>query len=152
MAASTAAPDLLQLFNIFQCNRPEMQPRAQVPITVNLVGSVEAIRLLVAFHATVQDVINASLKAFVKIGRLPRDASTPQSYGLHYSQFCLESIHPAEPINRLGARSFLLCPLSSTRQPQFSEASQIFHQACGKGKPWWTLIFVWITQIFSRVG
>ncbi|KAH7422575.1 hypothetical protein KP509_12G015100 [Ceratopteris richardii] len=87
---SEDAPDLLELFNIFQFNKPE-KPPARMLMNVTLAGSLYSVRLLVAHDASVQDVIRASLKAYVKEGRLPRHCIKDQSYGLHYSPFSLES-------------------------------------------------------------
>lgn len=59
-------------------------------MNVTLVGNIQAVRLLVAYDATVQDVIKASLKGYAKEGRLPRHCIKSQTYGLHLSPFCLE--------------------------------------------------------------
>lgn len=118
------APDLLQLFKIFQFNRPERTPLRML-VNVTLIGSIQSIRLLVTHDASVQDVIKASLKAYAKEGRLPRHCFKHQAYGLHFSPFCLESIDPTEAISSLMTRNFFLSP-----------SSQQFHKPRER-KAWW---------------
>ncbi|KAH7428511.1 hypothetical protein KP509_09G004800 [Ceratopteris richardii] len=89
---SGEAPDLLQLFNIFQFNKPE-KPSARMLINVTLTGSIHPVRLLITHDASVQDIIKASLKAYVKEGRLSRQCIKNNDFGLHYSPFCLESMY-----------------------------------------------------------
>ncbi|KAI5070455.1 hypothetical protein GOP47_0014798 [Adiantum capillus-veneris] len=120
------APDLLQLFKIFQFNRPESTPLRML-VNVTLIGTLQSIRLLVTHDACVQDVIKASLKAYAKEGRLPRRCFKHQSYGLHYSPFCLESIDPTESMCSLMTRNFYLSP-SSKKLCDFRER-----------KAWWKL-------------
>ncbi|KAI5077103.1 hypothetical protein GOP47_0006927 [Adiantum capillus-veneris] len=133
---SQAAPDLLQLFNIFQFNKPE-KPLARMLMNITLVGSIHPVRLLVAYDASVQDVIKESLKAYVKEGRLPRHCIKNHTYGLHYSPFCLENIDPTDHICSLGTRSFFLFPsVSQLTSP--TESSD-------ETKPWWNIFGLMLT-------
>ncbi|MCO5577630.1 hypothetical protein L7F22_031461 [Adiantum nelumboides] len=134
--SSQPAPDLLQLFNIFQFNKPE-KPPARMLINVTLVGNIHPVRLLVLYDASVQDVIKASLKAYVKEGRLPRHCIKNHTYGLHYSPFCLENIDPTEHVCSLGTRSFFLFP-SLSQHTSLSESSN-------ETKPWWKIFGLMLT-------
>lgn len=61
-------------------------------LNVTIQRSLGAVQVLMSPDATVDDLITAALRQYAKEGRRPIISSTDSSsFGLHYSQFSLES-------------------------------------------------------------
>lgn len=83
-------------------------------LNVTIQRSLGAVQVIMSPESTVGDLIAAALRLYVKEGRRPILSSTDSSsYGLHYSQFSLESLDRDERLMELGSRNFFLCPTSS---------------------------------------
>lgn len=84
-------------------------------LNVTIQRSTGALHLLISPDSTVDDLIAAALRQYVKEGRRPVLPSTSAAdYGLHYSQFSLESLDRKEKLAALGSRNFFLCPENTT--------------------------------------
>ncbi|XP_019176181.1 PREDICTED: uncharacterized protein LOC109171581 [Ipomoea nil] len=80
-------------------------------LNVTIQRSTGALQVLIPPDSTVDDLIAAALRQYVKEGRRPVLPSTNAAdYGLHYSQFSLESLDRTEKLAALGSRNFFLCP------------------------------------------
>ncbi|KAK1322812.1 hypothetical protein QJS10_CPA02g00672 [Acorus calamus] len=85
------APDRLR--------RPRTPPTAEtkvpakVPVNVTVKGSLAPLPLMASTEWTVGDVVEVAVRQYVKEGRRPvlLPPSTADEFGLHYSQFSLES-------------------------------------------------------------
>uniref|UniRef100_J3LDE1 DUF7054 domain-containing protein n=2 Tax=Oryza brachyantha TaxID=4533 RepID=J3LDE1_ORYBR len=59
----------------------------------------------------VADLVAAAVELYVREGRRPLlPSADPTAFGLHFSQFSLQSLGPEEKLTELGSRSFFLCP------------------------------------------
>ncbi|KAL0370155.1 UNVERIFIED_CONTAM: hypothetical protein Sangu_0333600 [Sesamum angustifolium] len=95
-------------------------------------------------EATVEDLIAAAIRQYVKEARRPVLPSTDASaFDLHYSQFSLESLDREEKLMELGSRNFFLCPKRATAEsggaavsPGTSNCSKEAGPATKKGLPW----------------
>ncbi|CAL5352661.1 unnamed protein product [Camellia sinensis] len=82
-------------------------------LNVTIQRSLGAVQVIMSPESTVGDLIAAAMRQYVKEGRRPILSSTDSSsYGLHYSQFSLESLDRDERLMELGSRNFFLCPTS----------------------------------------
>ncbi|XP_076957558.1 uncharacterized protein At4g22758-like [Bidens hawaiensis] len=80
-------------------------------LNVTIQRSLGPFQVLISPESTVKDLIAESLRLYSKEGRRPILPSLdPSRYGLHYSQFSLESLDPDEKLIKLGSRNFFLCP------------------------------------------
>ncbi|XP_071708254.1 uncharacterized protein [Rutidosis leptorrhynchoides] len=80
-------------------------------INVTVQRSLGPVQVLISPESTVGDLISDALQQYLKEGRRPILLSfDPSCFGLHYSQFSLESLDPDEKLIELGSRSFFLCP------------------------------------------
>ncbi|CAI0544549.1 unnamed protein product [Linum tenue] len=61
-------------------------------LNVTVQGSVGAVQVLISPESTVGDLIAAVIRQYNKEGRRPVVAADPSRFGLHYSQFSLESV------------------------------------------------------------
>ncbi|CAI0398177.1 unnamed protein product [Linum tenue] len=61
-------------------------------LNVTVQGSVGAVQMLVSPESTVGELIAAVIRQYNKEGRRPVIATDPSRFGLHYSQFSLESV------------------------------------------------------------
>lgn len=78
-------------------------------VNVTVEQSSGPLRLLLSKDATVEDVIKATLVLYAKEGRKPLLSNDPTSFGLHYSQFCIDCLNLADKTKDLGSRNFFLC-------------------------------------------
>lgn len=84
-------------------------------VNVTVAQSIGPLRLLLSIDATVEDVIQATLVLYAKEGRKPLLSNHPTSFGLHYSQFSIDCLNPADKIRDLGSRNFFLCPKATAK-------------------------------------
>ncbi|KAK1409978.1 hypothetical protein QVD17_36509 [Tagetes erecta] len=80
-------------------------------LNVTVQRSLGPVQVLISPESTVRDLIADALKLYSKEGRRPILPSLdPSCFGLHYSQFSLQSLDPEEKLIELGSRNFFLCP------------------------------------------
>nr|GMD16017.1 uncharacterized protein LOC109158491 [Ipomoea batatas] len=83
-------------------------------INVTIQRCLGAVQVLMSSESTVEDLIAAALRQYVKEGRRSALPSTyPADFGLHYSQFSLEGLDRADSVMTLGSRNFFLCMKNS---------------------------------------
>lgn len=78
-------------------------------VNVTVARSTGPLRALLSKDATVEDVIKGTLVIYAKEGRKPLLSNDPTSFSLHYSQFCINGLNPADKVKDLGFRTFFLC-------------------------------------------
>ncbi|KAH7680578.1 hypothetical protein IHE45_05G001200 [Dioscorea alata] len=84
---------------------------AKVLLNVTCQGSLATLLVMSSTEWTVADLVVHVLHLYVKEGRRPQLSTTdPSAFGLHYSQFSLDSLNPNEKLIELGSRNFFLCP------------------------------------------
>ncbi|CAL1367059.1 unnamed protein product [Linum trigynum] len=113
-------------------------------LNVTVQGSVGAVQMLVSPESTVGDLIAAVIRQYSKEGRRPVIATDPSRFGLHYSQFSLESLDRAEKLQELGSRNFFMCQRkaaadSGSGAPPCSSSSSCSNEvekAARSGFPW----------------
>ncbi|XP_066321737.1 uncharacterized protein [Miscanthus floridulus] len=80
-------------------------------VTVAVQRSMWPLHVMAGAEWRVADLVAAAVELYVREGRRPLlPSADPSVFGLHYSQFSLESLDPAEKLMELGSRSFFLCP------------------------------------------
>ncbi|XP_059300385.1 uncharacterized protein LOC132052733 [Lycium ferocissimum] len=93
---------------------PELQVRPKLTkllLNVTIQRSLGPVQVLISPESTVDDLIAAAIRQYSKEERRPALCSMDSSgYGLHYSQFSLDSLDSAEKLMALGTRNFFLCP------------------------------------------
>lgn len=77
-------------------------------VNVTVARSIGPLRALLSKDATVEDAIKATLVLYAKEGRKPLLSNDPASFGLHYSQFCINCLNPGDKVEDLGSRTFFL--------------------------------------------
>ncbi|CAI9785892.1 unnamed protein product [Fraxinus pennsylvanica] len=95
-------------------------------LNVTIQRSLGAVQVLMSPDATVDDLITAALRQYVKEGRRPIISSADSSgFDLHYSQFSLESLDGKEKLMSLGSRNFFLCPkmMKAAASPESGSAA-----------------------------
>ncbi|KAJ6790471.1 Uncharacterized protein M6B38_248680 [Iris pallida] len=92
-------------------NRGRRVP-AKVLVNVTVQRSLGPLQVMASTEWTVEKLVEEALKQYRKEGRRPLLATGdhPSAFGLHYSQFSLESLDPKEKLIGLGSRNFFLCP------------------------------------------
>lgn len=105
-------PDLLAGKSSAGASRSETPPKlTKLLLNVTIQRSLGAVQVLMSPESTVGDLIAAALRQYSKEGRRPILTSLdPSGFGLHYSQFSLESLDIEEKLIALGSRNFFLCP------------------------------------------
>ncbi|KAL7084863.1 hypothetical protein ACP275_14G248300 [Erythranthe tilingii] len=89
--------------------RPQKLTKLLLHVTVQ--RSPGAVHVLLPPEATVDDLIAAAIRQYVKEARRPViPADGASGFDLHYSQFSLESLDREEKLMELGSRNFFLCP------------------------------------------
>jgi len=78
-------------------------------VNVTVARSIGPLRALLSTDATVEDAIKATFVLYAKEGRKPLLSNDPTSFGLHYSQFSINCLNPADKVKDLGSRTFFLC-------------------------------------------
>ncbi|KAA8544194.1 hypothetical protein F0562_022170 [Nyssa sinensis] len=103
-------PDLLSGRSVAGVS-PEGRPKlTKLLLNVTIQRSLGAVQVVMSPESTVSDLIAAALRQYAKEGRRPILPSTDTSgFGLHYSQFSLESLDREEKLTTLGSRNFFLC-------------------------------------------
>lgn len=96
-------------FNMKVNNPLEPLSANKLLVNVTVAQSIGPLRLLLSKDVTVEDVIKSTLLLYTKEGRRPVLSSDPASFGLHYSQFSINCLKPADKIKDLGSRKFFLC-------------------------------------------
>ncbi|OEL21049.1 hypothetical protein BAE44_0017934 [Dichanthelium oligosanthes] len=115
---------------------------SKVLLSVAVQRSMWPLHVMVSAEWTVADLVAAAVALYVKEGRRPSlPSADPAAFGLHYSQFSLESLDPKEKVMELGSRRFFLCPKSSAAgqvaSSSFSDgASEVSKVASGKAPAW----------------
>ncbi|KAF8693286.1 hypothetical protein HU200_038670 [Digitaria exilis] len=94
---------------------PDTWPRRAAPskvlVTVSVQRSMWPLHVMASAEWRVADLVAAAVGLYVREGRRPLLTSDdPSAFGLHYSQFSLQSLDPGEKVVELGSRSFFLCP------------------------------------------
>ncbi|KAI3799330.1 hypothetical protein L1987_34623 [Smallanthus sonchifolius] len=91
-----------------EIERPKL---TKLLLNVTIQRSLGPLQVLISPESTVRDLIADALRIYSKEGRRPILPSLhPSGFGLHYSQFSLESLDPDEKLIELGSRNFFLCP------------------------------------------
>ncbi|KAK1276981.1 hypothetical protein QJS04_geneDACA010075 [Acorus gramineus] len=108
----------------------ETKVPAKVPVNVTVKGSLAPLPLMASTEWTVGDLVEAAVRQYVKEGRRPAilppsAAATADEFGLHYSQFSLESLDPKERLMWMGSRSFFLCPKQRKQNSKEEELKKI---------------------------
>ncbi|KAL9273021.1 hypothetical protein AKJ16_DCAP13505 [Drosera capensis] len=91
-----------------ETSRPKL---TKILFNVTIERSIGAVQVLVSPESTVEDLIAAAMRQYVKEGRRPVFLGCERAveFGLHYSQFSLESLDREEKLVSLGSRNFFLC-------------------------------------------
>lgn len=102
-------------------------------LNVTIERSLGPVQVITSSEKSVEELIKSALEIYVKEKRRPLLIETnPNSFELHYSQFCLESLNPAEKLISLGSRNFFLClkptvivkPISCSNEANQKEANK----------------------------
>ncbi|XP_009803629.1 uncharacterized protein LOC107823730 [Nicotiana tabacum] len=113
-------PDLLAAGRLTAGNSLEVKDRLKLTkllLNVTIQRSLGPVHVLISLESTVQDLIAATIRQYTKEGRRPvLTSGNPADYGLHYSQFSLESLNREEKLMGLGSRNFFLCPKKSNAE------------------------------------
>ncbi|WVZ85516.1 hypothetical protein U9M48_032437 [Paspalum notatum var. saurae] len=114
---------------------------SKVLVSVAVQGSMWPLHVMAAAEWAVADLVAAAVAAYVREGRRqPLPSADPDDFGLHYSQFSLESLDPKEKVMELGSRSFFLCPKSSAAGLAASSSPS---DAAGKAPAWLSNMQFW---------
>ncbi|XP_008804390.1 uncharacterized protein LOC103717690 isoform X2 [Phoenix dactylifera] len=93
---------------IFEAAERRMPEKVLVNVTVQ--RSLGPVQVMVSTEWSIGDLVAAAARQYAKEGRRPPLSTTdPSAFGLHYSQFSLESLDPKEKLSGLGSRNFFLC-------------------------------------------
>lgn len=116
----------------------EFKPKKLTKILLNVTiqGSVGAVQVLISPESTVNDLISATVKQYLKEGRRPvLSSAIADDFDLHYSQFSLESLEREEKIAELGSRNFFLCKKRKEETETTSSCSKQAGQAAKLASP-----------------
>ncbi|KAL3518485.1 hypothetical protein ACH5RR_021074 [Cinchona calisaya] len=120
--------------------RPLPPKLTKLLLNVTIQRSLGAVQVIMSPESTVEDLIAAALRQYVKEGRRPiLSSNEPSGFGLHYSQFSLESLNREEKLRSLGSRNFFLCPkeIDAAATTSSSSCSKQAEKATAKlGLPW----------------
>jgi len=102
----------------------ERRTPSKVLVSVAVQHSLWPLHVMASAEWTVADLVAAAVALYVKEGRRPLlPSADPAAFGLHYSQFSLESLDPKAKVMELGSRSFFLCPKYSAAGQAASSSS-----------------------------
>ncbi|CAL9121123.1 uncharacterized protein LOC103968341 [Musa acuminata AAA Group] len=88
----------------------ERKVPTKVLVNVTVQRSLGPVQVMASTDWSVGDLVAAALRLYVKEARRPPlPTPEPSAFGLHYSQFSLESLDPKEKLVDLGSRNFFLC-------------------------------------------
>lgn len=94
MSRPRTVPDLVSYGGAITATMPEDVPRVppKLLIKVTVQGSLGPVQVVMTAESSVNDLVAATVRQYVKEGRRPVVPTTdPSHYDLHYSQFSLES-------------------------------------------------------------
>ncbi|BAF08916.1 uncharacterized protein At4g22758 [Oryza sativa Japonica Group] len=84
---------------------------SRVLLTVAVRQSMWPLHVMARAEWSVADLVAAAVELYIREGRRPLlPSADPAAFGLHFSQFSLQSLNPEEKLMELGSRSFFLCP------------------------------------------
>ncbi|RLM79731.1 uncharacterized protein C2845_PM12G15800 [Panicum miliaceum] len=84
---------------------------SKVLVTVAVQRSMWPLHVMARAEWCVADLVAAAVDLYIRERRRPLlPFADPSAFGLHYSQFSLQSLDPDEKVVELGSRSFFLCP------------------------------------------
>jgi len=104
------------VFNMKMNHPMEALSANKLLVNVTAAQSIGPLRLLLSADASVEDVIKSTLLLYAKEGRRPLLSDDPASFGLHYSQFSIHSLKPADKVNDLGSRKFFMCAKATANE------------------------------------
>ncbi|KAI7756629.1 hypothetical protein M8C21_021380 [Ambrosia artemisiifolia] len=108
-------------FSSMEMLRPKL---TKLLLNVTVQRSLGPVQVLISPESTVRDLIVDALRLYSKEGRRPILPSLdPSCFGLHYSQFSLESLDLDEKLIQLGSRNFFLCPKGSANAASSSSST-----------------------------
>ncbi|RLM74733.1 uncharacterized protein C2845_PM15G07360 [Panicum miliaceum] len=122
---------------------------SKVLVSVAVQRSLWPLHVMASAEWTVAELVAAAVALYVKEGRRPLlPSADPAAFGLHYSQFSLESLDPKAKVMELGSRSFFLCPKSSAAGQAASSsssngASEVSTVASGNAPAWLSYMQFW---------
>uniref|UniRef100_A0A0A8XP81 DUF7054 domain-containing protein n=1 Tax=Arundo donax TaxID=35708 RepID=A0A0A8XP81_ARUDO len=122
---------------------------SKVLVSVTVQRSMWPLHVMASAEWSVADLMAAAVGLYVKEGRRPPlPSADPAAFGLHYSQFSLESLDPSEKVMELGSRSFFLCPKSPALDQAASSSSSdganmAISKASGKSPAWLSYTQFW---------
>ncbi|KAJ0704481.1 hypothetical protein HanPI659440_Chr14g0563181 [Helianthus annuus] len=110
----------------FSSSTDMLRPKlTKLLLNVTVQRSLGPVQVIISPESTVRDLIADALRLYSKEGRRPILSSLdPSSFGLHYSQFSLESLDPDEKLIQLGSRNFFLCPKRTVNATSSSTCSE----------------------------
>ncbi|CAL5057948.1 unnamed protein product [Urochloa decumbens] len=96
---------------------------SKVLVTVAVQRSMWPLQVMARAEWRVADLVAAAVELYVREGRRPLlPCADPSAFGLHYSQFSLQSLDPDEKLMEVGSRSFFLCPRAAAAAAASSSA------------------------------
>ncbi|KAI3843980.1 hypothetical protein MKX03_000345 [Papaver bracteatum] len=109
-------------------------------LNVTIERSLGPVQVITSSEKSVEELIKSALEIYVKEKRRPLLIETnPNSFELHYSQFCLESLNPAEKLISLGSRNFFLCLKPTVIVKSISCSNEANHKEANKSSSFmWT--------------
>ncbi|CAM0946464.1 unnamed protein product [Alopecurus aequalis] len=90
---------------------PDRKPweEAKVVVSVTVEGSAGPVKAMVRLGSSIREAIAALEERYDREGRSPRlDPASADSFQLHHSHFCLESLNKNDKIGDVGGRNFYL--------------------------------------------
>nr|GFB71406.1 hypothetical protein [Tanacetum cinerariifolium] len=101
-------PDLVANVSSMDMLRPKL---TKLLLKVTVQRSLGPVQVIISPNSSVRDLVADALRQYSKEGRRPILSSLdPSDFGLHYSQFSLQSLEADEKLIDLGSRNFFLCP------------------------------------------
>lgn len=101
-------PDLISNVSSMDMLRPKL---TKLLLKVTVQRSLGPVQVIISPNSSVRDLVADALRQYSKEGRRPILSSLdPSEFGLHYSQFSLQSLEPDDKLIDLGSRNFFLCP------------------------------------------
>ncbi|KAL6634243.1 hypothetical protein ACP70R_026914 [Stipagrostis hirtigluma subsp. patula] len=124
---------------------------SKVLVTVAVQRSMWPLHVMARAEWRVADLVAAAVQLYVREGRRPLlPSADPSAFGLHYSQFSLQSLDPEEKLMELGSRSFFLCPkaaaAAASSTSSSTEATKVVATSTNKPNallPWLGFVHFW---------
>ncbi|KAG0457952.1 hypothetical protein HPP92_023109 [Vanilla planifolia] len=93
----------------------ERKVPSKVLFNVMVQWSLGPVQVVASTEWTVHDLVVAAVRIYIQEERRPPlPSSDSLAFGLHYSQFSLQSLDPREKLIELGSRNFFLCPKAAS--------------------------------------